>query len=238
MKTLMLCMLLVVGFANIEAQVGYGDIHSLYFQGVYRANANHGNYSLPFFLDKRMDFLYMRKNKIRPVACHYVDELSLFYVNIDKSNKQANTNETQITYVFFDTNGDYILAVISNMSSDHLVSKYWLVTFDLWGKMIEYIPFAISYSGDEIKTLEGGISKDMKVDVYELEFPDNDRIYDVNNFKPFNNLKGQRIDRHYQITPKGKFNLLRTVRYESQIYTPEVLMDTTCIFERNEKPLK
>lgn len=237
MRITILFLLLIIGLSRAEAQVRYDDIHCPYFKKVYKAYIAQANYNLPFFLDKRMDFSYMRKNKIRPVAYHYIDKESLFYVNIDKSNKQVNSDETQITYVFFDTNGDYILAVISNMSDDHLVSKFWLVTFDLWGKMIDFIPINICYSYD-IQPLEGEISKDMKVDVYELDFPDNERIYDVENSKPFNNLRGQRIDRHYQITTEGKFNLLRTVRYEPQIYTPEMLMDKTCIFQRNEKPLE
>lgn len=131
MRTTLLYLLLIIGLSRAEAQVSYGDIHSSYFKKVYKAYIAQANYALPFFLDKRMDFSYMRKNKIRPVAYHYIDKKSLFYVNIDKSNKQVNSDETQITYVFFDTNGDYILAVISNMSDDHLVSKFWLVTFDL-----------------------------------------------------------------------------------------------------------
>ena len=237
MRTTILFLLFIIGFGRAEAQVNYNDIHSSYFQKIYKIKENRGNHNLPFFLNKRMDYLYRRKNKIRPVSVHFSDEQSLFYVNIDKNNKEANTAETQIFYVFFETNGNYILSIIDNWSVDHNVSKRWLVTFDLWGKMIDYIPFNINYS-DNLQPLEGEISKDMKVDVYELDFPDNERIYDTETSKPFNNLKGQRIDRHYQITPEGRFNLLRTVRYEPQIYTPEMLMDKTCIFQRNEKPLE
>lgn len=240
MRTTLLYLLLIIGLSRAEAQVNYNDIHSSYFQKIYKIKENRGNHSLPFLWDKRVDHSYIRRNRIRPVSVPYHEDLKFYYINIDKNNKNANTAETDIFYVFFETNGNYILSVIWNWSADHIVSKYWLVTFDLWGQMIDRIPFAVYYttSGENIHSLEGEISKDMKVDVYELDFPDNERIYDVENSKPFNNLRGQRIDRHYQITPEGKFNLLRTVRYEPQIYTPEMLMDKTCIFQRNEKPLE
>lgn len=101
MRTTLLYLLLIIGLSRAEAQVNYEDIQNSYFQKVYKIKENRGNHSLPFFLDKRMDYLYRRRNKIRPISIHFSDQQSLFYANIDKNNKEANTAETQIFYVFF-----------------------------------------------------------------------------------------------------------------------------------------
>lgn len=158
-------------------------------------------------------------------------------MNVNRKDTERNDKETTLYCMFYETNGDYMLGLVSALSGDHNASKMWLVSFDLSGNIIEYIPFSESYCGD-VRTIEGEISKNLEVDIYELDFSGYNCIVDVNSFRPLSDLKGQRIDRHYQITPDGKFRLLQEVRYKPQIYTAETLMGKECIFQRAEEILK
>jgi hypothetical protein len=86
--------------------------------------------------------------------------------------------------------------------------------------------------------IEGQVNQDLTVNVQELEFPENDYIMDVNTHTILDNLKGQRVDRTYKITPEGKFVLTQETRYLPQIYTGEMMSDKTkTIIKGGEKKL-
>lgn len=185
------------------------------------------NYDASFF--RFDDYIPLReqmkaKRDINPTG--YKDINSPFYVNLDRRDKTRNDDETNISLIK-ETNGHYIWGIVSAISYDHYTTKAWLVTFDLSGEMIDYLPVG-EWPGMLARTIEAEINEDFTVDVQQLDFSDYDCIIRIDSLisKFIDNLKGQRIDTKYEVTPEGKFKKLEEIRYQPQIYTPEILLES------------
>ncbi len=226
------------------------DLKSEYLITVYK------NFQRTFFLDLPVDFKKASSQKIdsihesyrlKRIALRYTgypyrDKNSPFVVNYDRRNKKRYDRDTQISYLFNKTTGEYMMGTMFAWSGDHIVAKMWLTTFDFSGNLIDYLPISNwYYSNPEMRIIESQINKDFTVNVQRLDFPDNDSIIIPNggrNVQLIENLKGQRIDSQYQITTEGKFLKLEEIRYQPQIYTSAMLFnDSILIRKRGEKEL-
>ncbi|MFR8397975.1 MAG: hypothetical protein ACLVC8_11445 [Bacteroides ovatus] len=207
------------------------------FKKVYLYFQDLGFLKLPANYDRQLRYYMVKNNltRVNPYPYFLVNNGQIpFYVNVNKKDKKKNDKETSAR-LFDETNGDYVLGVVQAISGDHISMKEWLVTFSFSGKVIASIPIREMVVHGAYTT-EAVINQDFTVDVYCIDFPGNDYI--VKDHKPLDNLKGQRIDTKYQITPEGKFEKLSEVHYQSQIYSPAMLLDkTTNIRDRNEKRL-
>lgn len=222
--------------SNIR-KVQKSELKSDEFKKVYQYFQDLGFLKLPANYDKNFR-AYKARNNLIGVNPYPYSRLNNgqnpFFVNENKKNRIINDKETRIS-LFDETNGNYIMGVVLARSGGNIALKEWLVTFSFTGKIIDYIP--IHEDIVNACTAEAIINQDFTVNVNRIDFPGNDYI--VKDHKPLDNLKGQRIDTKYQITPDGKFKKLSEVRYQHQIYSPEMLLDkTTNIRERGEKPLK
>ena len=249
MKILSLVLFALISMNNALAQssqvkvnsnirkVQKSELKSDDFKKVYQYFQDLGFLKLPANYDKNFR-LYKAKNKLIGVNpypySHLNNGQNPFFVNENKKKNQIkNDKETRIS-LFDETNGNYIMGVVLARSGGNIALKEWLVTFSFSGKVIDYIPIHEDIAN--ACTTEAIINQDFTFDVYRIDFPGNDYI--VKDHKPLDNLKGQRIDTKYQITPDGKFKKLSEVRYQPQIYSPEMLLDKTInIRERNEKLL-
>ena len=226
------------------------DLKSEYLIAVYK------NFQRTFFLDLPIDFKRASSQKIdsihesyrlKRIALRYTgypyrDKNSPFVVNYDRRNKKRYDRDTQISYLFNKTTGEYMMGTMFAWSGDHIVAKMWLTTFDFSGNLIDYLPISNwYYSNPEMRIIESQINKDFTVNVQRLDFPDNDSIIIPNegrNVQLIENLKGQRIDSKYQITTEGKFLKLEEIRYQPQIYTSAMLFnDSILIRKRGEREL-
>lgn len=203
---------------------------------IYYSFQQRGFLKLPANYDKNFREYVMRNNLmgVNPYAYSYLNNGQYpFFVNVNKKNKKQNDKATTIS-LFDETNGNYIMGVVTAIAPGYEARKRWLVTFNFSGKIIDYIPILEVVGSAWIS--EALINQDFTVDVNCIDFPGNDYI--VKDQKPLDNLKGQRIDTKYQIAPDGKFRKLSEVRYQPQIYSPDMLLDkTTNIRERTEKQL-
>lgn len=200
------------------------EIQSVKFKKIYEYFHDVGFLVLPAYYDMDSEE-YRKKNKldgVRPYPYSYSNGASPFNVNINKKGVKRNTKMTVISFLYNETIGDYILGVIMSATEEWTATKWWLVTFDFFGNVIDYVPIR-EFIGD-VRTIEAQINKDFTVDVQRLNFPDNDCII-KDNEQPLENLKGQRIDTKYEMTTDGKFKKLNEVRYESQIYSSTTLLD-------------
>lgn len=225
--------------ANTNNRLSHQANNPINITTIYQYFKEQGMLKLPISYDTNFNkeiALLKRKRKIARAVYPYRIPNSPFYVNVNKKNTTHNDTETSIQFLFEETNGNYILGIIGAVSGDHNASKSWLVTLAPSNNLIDYIPIGESHCDAQI--IDAQINADLTVLVRELSFPGHDYIVDVKTFKPLENLKGQRIDRTYKITPEGKFELTNEVKYQPQIYTPEVLADRNrLIAEGGEKPM-
>lgn len=213
---------------NILHCIEMSDIRSEQFKKIYKYFQYDGFWELPAYFDRNY------KGSVRPYPYKHTNGESPFYVNINKGDKSRNDRETTISYLYNETNGDYILGAITAVARGFSAVKWWLVTFDFFGNVIDYIP--ISESIGDVYTIESQINKSFTVNIQRLDFPDNDCI--LKDYKPLENLKGQRIDTNYEITTDGKFKKLNEVRYQPQIYPPATLLDRKVnIRDRGERKM-
>lgn len=251
MKTNIICMVLFVLFStniafsqnnkvkkNIIRRIEVSEIQSGEFKKIYEYFQDVGFLVLPAYYD--MDFTeYWEKNKldgVRPYPYSHKNGDSPFYVNVSKKDIKRNVKITAISSLYNETIGDYILGVIMSATGGWTATKWWLVTFDFSGNVIDYIPMREFIS--DVPTIEAQINKDFTVEVQRLDFPDNDCIIEKDNGQPLDNLKGQRIDTRYEIATDGKFKKLIEVRYQPQIYPPSTLLDKKVnIRDRGEKKM-
>ncbi|MDD3038882.1 hypothetical protein [Bacteroides sp.] len=162
---------------------------------------------------------------------------SPFYANLDKRDKKPPV--VSVLSLIKDTNGKYILGIVKTFSACHDMSKSWLVTFSFPGTIIDYIPI-YEYQGETAVTMEAQINKDFTVNVQRLDFSDYNYIFQFDSIKKDfiypDNLRGQRVDTKYQIMPDGKFKKQEEIRYQPQIYTPEMFsQEEVTIRQRKEK---
>lgn len=221
---------------KIFRSIGISEIQSEYFRKMYGYFQSEGFLKLPAYFDKGL-MKYLEENNLDRMGIYpyrHTNGESPFYVNISKTDKERYHKETFVPYLYNETNGNYVLGVIEALSEDHIAIKDWLVTFDFFGNLIDYIPIH-EYIGD-VCTNESQINSDFTVNIQRLDFPDNDCF--IKDFKPLDNLKGQRIDTNYEITTDGKFKKLNEVRYQPQIYPPATLLDRKVnIRDRGERKM-
>ena len=215
---------------NTSRRIDVSEIRSEQFKEIYKYFQVDGFLELPFYLDRN------HKGSVRPYPYKHSNGESPFYVNVNKSDIKRNDKETAIPYLYNKTNGDYVLGLITAVSRGITAVKWWLVTFDFSGNVIDYIPIC-EFIGD-VCTIESQINSDFTADVQRLDFPNNDCIIKKDNEQPLDNLKGQRIDAKYEITTDGKFKKLNEVRYQPQFYPPSMLLNEKVnIRDRGEKRL-
>ena len=231
--------------SDIISRVKVSEIKNKELQGVFKNYLKRSFLELPIIFDKsffecddNINWRECEKKRTATQPCSYVDSVSPFYVNLDRRSCERNDSESRL-FLIRDTNGDYIMGIIQAISRKHDRIKDWLVTFDLSGKMIDFLPIG-EWLGADAWTIEAQINNNFTVDVQRLDFPDNDYImwYDdiAMDLIYLDNLKGQRIDTKYQITFEGKFKKLEEIRYQPQIYTPEMLSQgKVTIRQRKEK---
>ena len=210
------------------------DIKSKHFQKVYMNFKKSFFLDLPIHFDRSFSDKIAKKKKETPYSTYpYQDSQSLFYINPD----ERNDHETNISYLFNETSGGYVIGIITATSKNHDKIKSWLVTFNHWGQRIYCYPIGECIGG--IRTIEAQIHKDFTFDVQELRFLDNNYIEKFqkkgNLYIPVNKIKGQRIDTKFQITPEGHFNKVEETYYQPQTYTPAMLLDANMLIKRGEE---
>ena len=222
--------------ANTVPQTTHRGTH-IKFSEICDYFKKNGMYPLPLDFNRNLyPAMYKNKNVSRHGYAYFIKD-SPFYVNVNRKDTSHNDRDTSIKNLFEKSNGDYVLGVVFSWSGDHNAEKFWLATFNSWGEAIDYIPLAMSLN-NTYWMIEGQVNQDLTVNVQELEFPENDYIMDVNTHTILDNLKGQRVDRTYKITPEGKFVLTEETRYLPQIYTGEMMSDKTkTIIKGGEKKL-
>lgn len=213
---------------NTCRRIGFSEIRSEQFKKIFKYFQVDGFFELPTHFDRNY------KGSVRPYSYKHTSGESPFYVNINKGDKTRNDKETVISYLYNETNGNYILGAITAVARGLTAVKWWLVTFDFSGNVIDYIPIR-EYIGD-VRTIESQINSDFTANIQRLDFPDNDCIIKKDNGQPLDNLKGQRIDTKYEITTDGKFKKINEVRYQPQLYPPSMLLNEKVnIRDRGEK---
>ena len=203
------------------------------FREVYQYFQTNGFLELPVTINR--DFKRKDRQKLRPYPLRKDNEL--FFVNMNKKDYRRNDKETKISYMFSETNGDYVMGIVTAISADHHAVKSWLVTFNLSGHVIDYLPIRESLGGDMVRTIESHIYENFIVDLQQLSFPNNDYIIEKEVL--VNDLKGQRVDRSFIITTEGKFKKTKEVCFLPQIYSDTTLLDKTIlIHQRGENAIK
>ena len=150
---------------------------------------------------------------------------------------EINDSEQLIMAAFYNTNGNYFLSIIEVWSGDHNHWKYLLVTFNFEGKALDHLVFHDTFNAhpNDVNTVESRLNKDLTIDTNIIKLNEDYPVKKDFQVKP--NLHGQRIDRHYRITPQGKFELTSEVKYQPQNYTAKELAGTNCIADGMEKRL-
>ena len=199
---------------DVTSRVKVSDIKDTKLQEAFEFYQRQNSYiNLPFFKDA----IYNSASR----SYGYEDPTSPFYVNLDRRSKERNDSETSIR-LFKKTTGDYILGQVATAQGGQLVSKTWLVTFDPTGKRIDYLPIWEIFSSG-VAIIEGQVQEDLTVDIQSLNFPGYDYIARFDTVTTRNvfpdSLIGQRIDSKYRITPQGKFEKQKEIRYEPQNYS-------------------
>jgi hypothetical protein len=213
--------------------IGVDDIKNKNFRKIYQNFQTNGFLKLPVVFNREFNRTVGR----RPRSYSLRNNNEPFFVNVNKNDKSRNDKETAMSYMFNETNGNYVIGIVTAISGDHNAVKNWLVTFGLSGNVIDYLPIGESFSGGRIRTIEAHIRENFTVDVQQLNFPDND--YLIEGEIPVNNLKGQRIDRSFKITAGGKFQKLNEVRFQLQAYQPSTLLNKAILIsQRGEKVQK
>lgn len=161
-----------------------------------------------------------------------------------KENKAPDWELTTIRTVFYDTSGDYMIALLSIVNRGHTGVKNILLTVDFDGNILDYVVFRERYDAmynDDPNSYaditEGELYEDLTVRVFSLVFPDHPYLVEKGKLI-FPQLRGQRVDRTYQISPKGKFQLTQETKYKPKIYTPVFTLDKKCIKQRDETPIR
>lgn len=215
---------------NNIRRVDVSEIRTEQFKEIYKYFKVDGFWELPVCFDRNY------KMSIRPYSYKHINGDSPFYVNISNRDKSRNDRETTISYLYNKTNGNYILGAVTAVARGYTAVKWWLVTFDFSGNVIDYIP--IRESIGDVYTIESQVNSDFTADTQRLDFPDNDCILKDNDYRPLDNLKGQRVDTKYKIDTDGKFKKLNEVRYQPQNYTSSMLLDEKVnIRDRGEKKM-
>lgn len=213
--------------------IGVDDIKDENFRKIYQNFQTNGFLKLPVVFNREFNRTVGQRPRPYPLR----NNNEPFFVNVNKKDKSRNDKETKISYMFNETNGDYVMGIVIAISGDHNAVKNWLVTFGLSGNVIDYLPIGESFSNGSIRTIEAHIRENFTVDVQQLNFPNNDYI--IEGEIPVNNLKGQRIDRSFKITAGGKFQKLNEVRFQLQTYQPSTLLNKSIrISQRGEKVQK
>ena len=203
---------------DVTSRVKVSDIKDAKLQEAFEGYQTHDYYiNLPFFEDALHADEY---NRTSP-SFVYEDPTSPFYVNLDRRSKERNDWETGVR-LFKKTTGNYILGEVSTSQEGLLITKTWLVTFDPTGKRIDYLPIWEIFSSG-VAIIEGQVQEDLTVDIQSLNFPGYDYIARFDTVTTRNvfpdSLIGQRIDSKYRITPQGKFEKQKEIRYEPQNYS-------------------
>lgn len=149
------------------------------------------------------------------------------------------TKEVSIEMFLF-TTGHYFLTCFNLQSNDHSTYKYLLVTFDYDGKYIDQLLLCSSCELEYFQK-EGFVTKDFKINTYEIAFKEPQIIFYNEESMKYNmlpNLTGQRIDCIYSITPKGNFKLEQKKLYEPKVYTEKMYFNKGLISEGNEEILE
>ena len=215
---------------NTSRRIEISEIRSEQFKKIYKHFQVDGFFELPTHLDRN------DKGSVYAYPYKHTNDEDPFYVNINNGDKTRNDKETAVSFMYNVTNGNYILGAITAVARGFTAVKWWLVTFDFSGNVIDYIPIC-EFIGD-VCTIESQINSDFTADVQRLDFPNNDCIIKKDNEQPLDNLKGQRIDAKYEITTDGKFKKLNEVRYQPQFYPPSMLLNEKVnIRDRGEKRL-
>lgn len=213
--------------------IGVSDIKDENFRKIYQHFQANGFLELPVIFNR--DFKRNVERRTQPYPLRHNNES--FFVNVNKKDKERNDKETRISYMFNETNGNYVIGIVTAVSGDHNAVKNWLVTFGLSGNVIDYLPIGEAFGGGRIRTVEALIHENFTVDVQQLNFPNNDYI--IEGTTPVNNLKGQRVDCSFKITTGGKFQKLNEVRFKLQTYQPSALLNKSIrISQRGEKVQK
>lgn len=133
-----------------------------------------------------------------------------------------------LTRTFNPTNGDYKLCVITMGTFDY--GKTMLISIDNKGNYIDAIQveawMSVRPDGLFAVPMQWQIESNMQVSVYQLKLTEN-KIYEFDQEIPFP-LQAQRIDQIYQITPDGKFSLIKTIRYKPGGYSYLQYVDSSC----------
>ena len=165
---------------------------------------------------------YKRRDNLRHRPSYWYEIIGTsFYANQNRKCKKQ-TDEDSFLSLFKESTGDYILGELFVAQGGWLSGKCWLVTFDLKGKLIDYLPIYEWGSCDGAPVIEGELHTDFTVSIQQLHFPGYDYIA---RFEPIisydrypDELIGQRIDSEYRITPQGKFEQTSEILYKPQDY--------------------
>lgn len=188
MKTKLIAILLCVFSLQIVAQtvdtkslksITYTNVRSPFLQKLYNVSS-HNPVRMPYFTSEKYTFEYRRKNKIKIRTMHYENMDYPFFVNLSRKDNQRYDKETEVFIVTYKTYGEYVVGSVRAISGDHNVTKEWLVTFNMDGNVIDYIPFAEKHSNFYIT--EGIIFEDLKIEIQYLDFSE-DILLDVKTFK-------------------------------------------------------
>lgn len=198
---------------------------------------NNGYLSLP----------YKRRDQVGTKVAHWYEKIAgtPFYVNQNRKCKKQTDEDAYLSF-FKESTGDYILGELLVDQGGGLAGKGWLVTFDLKGKLIDYLPIWEWVVYDGAPLVEGELHTDLTVSIQQLHFPGYDYIARDEQVMGYNRypdeLIGQRIDSEYRITPQGKFEKTSEILYKPQDYA-EILRafdkeHPVAISQRNEQRLE
>ena len=165
---------------------------------------------------------YKRRDNLRHRPSYWYEIIGTsFYANQNRKCKKQ-TDEDSFLSLFKESTGDYILGELFVAQGGWLSGKCWLVTFDLKGKLIDYLPIYEWGSCDGAPVIEGELHTDFTVSIQQLHFPGYDyiaRFEPIISFDRYpDELIGQRIDSEYRITPQGKFEQTSEILYKPQDY--------------------
>ena len=197
-----------------------------------------GKTKLPHIESKSITLEYYSANqayKLYPYDKKQINPQLPLYALPDTNIKDS---EQRIFAAFYNTNGNYFIALINALAGDHRSQKLFIVTFDFNGNICDYRVFFETFTSGPHDTniVESRLNADLSIETNILELND---PYPVNeDFTIKSGLHGQRIDRKYQITPQGKFKLISETKYQPKNYTAEELAGTTCIADGGEQPIK
>lgn len=152
------------------------------------------------------------------------------YVDLGMTKHNSYNEEVTIFRKFTSSYNNYCIVVLKIGVTDP--GKELLVTYDNEGNVLDFLETSVYWGGVERLCIKHWkISDKREITVSWIKVLSNNEIQ---CYDKFSTLQGQRIDTHYLIDSKGKFQKIKEIRFEPKDYTKAYLESDPKLWEGDE----